>query len=467
MVYAYDQWAQMPVKDLYDTQIMAMAINAAKDMYDKGEQAIKDFKKEYGDFLSPIQNDMNWYRTNVTGKIKDTINRLYEQGIDPIRSAEGRAIIGKAISDIDTGLINQMRQSAETKKLFNAAAIKMGQKYNKKFADWDFARRHKGIRPDDWDTERDGVFTDPTPVEYQTLQEMVHPSFSAIKPHMLSKEDVESRGYQYDPNNDYTGIVRSDMERAMGQWMPGVRDDSNFIYHRELARFDLIREGIDNPTEDQIDAKLVDNAITADSQVMTPIDFTPNKFALLKAEGDQQIRVAGAKAKIDYDYDVKRSENLGGGGNKTGNVPVIFREAAAREGGEVDYDVYENPHYQWIDPIVPGARIVKGKSNNYGYNIPASSIGYLYKKNERATDGSRISAHWFNLSDGSFIPTGQMRMELDLTGRPHYYITGTLVNNSTGKEVQGTQGTELYEMEVTERAYNYGKKQATAYKPTN
>jgi len=27
---------QMPVKDLYDTQIMAMAINAAKDMYEKG-----------------------------------------------------------------------------------------------------------------------------------------------------------------------------------------------------------------------------------------------------------------------------------------------------------------------------------------------------------------------------------------------------------------------------------------------
>lgn len=36
MVYAYDKSLPMPVADLYDTQIMAMAVNAAKDMYEKG-----------------------------------------------------------------------------------------------------------------------------------------------------------------------------------------------------------------------------------------------------------------------------------------------------------------------------------------------------------------------------------------------------------------------------------------------
>jgi hypothetical protein len=36
MVYAYDRAIPLPIQDLYDTQIMSMAINAAKDMYDKG-----------------------------------------------------------------------------------------------------------------------------------------------------------------------------------------------------------------------------------------------------------------------------------------------------------------------------------------------------------------------------------------------------------------------------------------------
>ena len=42
MTYAYDDWVQLPTKDLYDTAIMKMAIEAAKDMYDKGEAKTKE-----------------------------------------------------------------------------------------------------------------------------------------------------------------------------------------------------------------------------------------------------------------------------------------------------------------------------------------------------------------------------------------------------------------------------------------
>lgn len=38
MVYAYDRAIPLPVKDLYDTQVMAMSISAAKDMYEKGQK---------------------------------------------------------------------------------------------------------------------------------------------------------------------------------------------------------------------------------------------------------------------------------------------------------------------------------------------------------------------------------------------------------------------------------------------
>jgi hypothetical protein len=33
---------------------MLASINAAKDMYEKGVQEMKDFNKTYGDFISPI-----------------------------------------------------------------------------------------------------------------------------------------------------------------------------------------------------------------------------------------------------------------------------------------------------------------------------------------------------------------------------------------------------------------------------
>ena len=71
MIYARDQWVQLPVKDIYDSQIMMASISAAKDMYEKGVEQIKDFNKQYGDFFSPIQSDMDWYNKNVIGAARD------------------------------------------------------------------------------------------------------------------------------------------------------------------------------------------------------------------------------------------------------------------------------------------------------------------------------------------------------------------------------------------------------------
>ena len=112
MVYANDRALQMPVADLYDTQMMAMAINAAKDMYEKGQQQIKDFNKEYGDFMSPFAKDMARYNEMVGG-VRDTINNLYAQGIDPLRSAEGRAAVQRAIHLVNPSEFNNMRANAK------------------------------------------------------------------------------------------------------------------------------------------------------------------------------------------------------------------------------------------------------------------------------------------------------------------------------------------------------------------
>lgn len=483
MIYANDQWIQLPVKDLYDTQMMLTSINVAKDLYEKGQQEIKDFKKEYGDFLSPIQKDMDWYDQNVTGKVRDVINNLYANGIDPLRSAEGRAAISRVIGDIDTGMVNKMRQSAEMKKLYDAAALKMGPKYNRNFADWDFARRNNGVRPEEWSTSQNGVFSDPTPVEYSNLQELVHPSFSTIKPHMLSKEEVESRGYKYDKNNDYTGIVRADMERVMDRLMPGVRDDSRFMYHRQLAKQDLINEGNEHPTEKEIDKRLVENAIIADSGIMTPLDISPNKFSLIRAEGNEQIRVAGAKEAIAFKYDKRRANELGegGGGSKKG-APSIFREAAANfpqgpwaprtRGASVGYTPFEDPHYQWMDPVGEGIREAKSGKGNFGYFIPRSALPYIYRSNTWNDDGTKTNAAYDTHGDAFFIPSGQIHAEKDGFGTMRYYITGTLTNGA-GKNAKPIQdwgfggGSRLYELEVTERAFNYAKQQQAVNAPSN
>ena len=106
MIYGYDQAVQMPVKDLYDSQIMLASINAAKDMYEKGVQEMKDFNKTYGDFISPIQKDVDYWNNTVLNPVKDAVNKMYAMGIDPTRSAEGRAYIQRLINQVPVAEIN-------------------------------------------------------------------------------------------------------------------------------------------------------------------------------------------------------------------------------------------------------------------------------------------------------------------------------------------------------------------------
>jgi hypothetical protein len=69
-----------------------MSIAAAKDMYEKSEKRIDDFYKNYGDFKSPFAKDMAEYQ-NMINRPTAIINELYANGIDPLRSAEGRAAV--------------------------------------------------------------------------------------------------------------------------------------------------------------------------------------------------------------------------------------------------------------------------------------------------------------------------------------------------------------------------------------
>jgi hypothetical protein len=53
---------------------------------------MKEFKKEYGDFMSPWAKDMQTYN-NIMDSVYNDINEMYNRGIDPLRSQEGRSML--------------------------------------------------------------------------------------------------------------------------------------------------------------------------------------------------------------------------------------------------------------------------------------------------------------------------------------------------------------------------------------
>lgn len=184
MVYAYDRAIPLPVKDLYDTQVMAMSINAAKDMYEKGQKQIEDFYNKYGDFISPIQKDMDWYAQNVTGKARDVINNLYANGIDPLRSAEGRAVVAQLVNSMPVGDIAKLRQSADNARQFLKAKLSLQEKglYNP------LLEKYEGTPMDQYSTLGDGenagmgVWNRMSPTPYQNMALFSKDYFDNLKP---------------------------------------------------------------------------------------------------------------------------------------------------------------------------------------------------------------------------------------------------------------------------------------------
>ena len=169
-------------------------INAVYNEYQQAKQDMKDFNKEYGDFLSPIAKDMDWYAKNVTGAVRDKINDLYARGIDPLRSSEGRAAISMFLNSIDTAGIAKVRQSAKVANKFLDSIERLKEKglYNPQTAALEAKALNEYSTMGDENTPADGVWTQTGVTPYQNMAEFSKEYFDNIKPfeHTESKNGI-------------------------------------------------------------------------------------------------------------------------------------------------------------------------------------------------------------------------------------------------------------------------------------
>lgn len=492
MVYAYDQWAQMPVKDLYDTQIMAMSIAAARDMYEKGQKQLEDFNNKYGDFMSPIAKDMDWYNQNVTGKVRDTINNLYANGIDPLRSAEGRAAVAQLIYSMPTGEIAKLRQSADAAKEYikNRGILEAAGKWDPNFERF----ANQGSMLEDWDTMSNGVWNRTSPAELKTLKEVTEDWYNQRQAHMLDKAGVESFNMKYDPRYNYKGFTDQDLlDIAAGQ-TPGWNGSIYADYYRDVAKqmvvMNKIANGDNSPvTASDIEKQLQRNIATANREyLITPIKEA-DQFALDNHRTANDIKAAGAKAAIDFAYDKKRltdpvfaaaAAGSGKGGKKDQFKPNIFREAEANAdnvkagvGGKFGYGVYSGDHVGYvpsgqyaelIDPIIPGSYVLAKDKNSdqqvemWKFNN-TRVLNNIYTIDQYGKVQKAPISNNFGSTSYTFIPDGQIKAAK--AGNSYrYYVSGTLKGDKNTSPIynpRDNNSTQLW-IEVKERGYSYDGK---------
>lgn len=269
MIYGGDTMLAMPIMSLYDKDIMRMSIAAAKDMYDRAEQQIKDFNKEYGDFTSPIQKDMDWYNKNVTGKVKDVINNIYANGGDPLRNPQDRAAVRRLIYSMPVGEISKLRQSADAAREYikNRGKLEAAGLYNS-----DLEERFLKFDLNNWRTLDDGVWNRISPLQAKSLKELTESSYNNRTAHDLTKEEVLSfDGQTYDPRMRYKGFTDADLLKIANTVAPGLTGTPWNDYFRDLAARKVVASGKE-PTDKNINDQLArDIANTQQEYLIKPI----------------------------------------------------------------------------------------------------------------------------------------------------------------------------------------------------
>lgn len=430
MVYANDQWIQLPVRDLYDSQMMLASIQAAREMYNQRRQDIKEFYDKYDDFYSPIEGAAEEVYNEGIGKIAKGIDDLYKMGIDPLRSREGFGYINKMIRGVDVNKINRRIQEAkdvdEYKKNM-AKAIQAGT-YNPEMERW----LNGGKTLDEW-TAADGYWKSTTPGRYTsqdqrigTLAAAMDPEFDAIKTAAMKD------GYDY-------STVSDERIRKM------IEDNfENFITNDQAGRFEYNKALKALGDEDKAKQFLKDQYFNT-AKKYTREERKINEFKRAHQQANEQIRVARENAAIKHYYDsLEMTYNLQ---KKDGGKPKsedIFDDARDNPGEYQEYKA-ERGFDERIE--TNSEKVVRTQGNTY--TIRKEDLGKLIDSYDiLSTNGNPLTLYHQREDSFNryFIPEGNIvyipHIYKDKDGKVYrdrskgdYFMVGILKNQvPTGKK---------------------------------
>lgn len=165
----YDEPVAVPIIDLLDSNMMSQYISAAREQYNQAAQEQKEFAKEFGELYGPNANVNKAYYDATKGAVNQGLDYLYKNGIDPLRSAEGRAYIAKIIRErpyAEIANLKAQNDAMKTYQKYRAEAMRNGT------YDPDYEKFVLGGKSlETWDPSKDGMWTREAPSKYSSLKD--------------------------------------------------------------------------------------------------------------------------------------------------------------------------------------------------------------------------------------------------------------------------------------------------------
>lgn len=373
MIGMYDEPVAVPIIDLLDSNMMSQYISAAREQYNQAVQDQKDFAKEFGELYGPNVNVNKQFYDITRGAVNKGLDYLYQNGIDPIRSAEGRAYIAKIIRErpyAEIANLKAQNESMKTYQRYRAEAIRNGT------YDPDFEKFVLGGKTlETWDPSTDGMWNREAPSKYSSLKDWTSNLFDNMQLE-YDDEATKKAGGMYQ--------VYSKSPKKMKQIL-----DSNIkdMTKSELGRYYLNMYGGDI---DALKADIIDR-----NREYTQVDIRPDQVKLHLNDQQFQANEAAKQrafqremAKQQHEWDMQELEQK--------NANEIAKQQAKGNNKE---------NYNLVADVMTQASSTLQNyfaTNTFGEKNYGSNLGYLSR-----AQGKAFSNKNFNINNVSFdLPRG-------------------------------------------------------------
>ena len=369
----YDEPVAVPIIDLLDSSMMSQYISAAREQYNQAVQDQKEFAKEFGELYGPNANINKQFYEQTRGAVNKGLDYLYQNGIDPLRSAEGRAYIAKIIRERPYDEIANLKaqnESMKTYQKYRAEAMRNGT------YDPDFEKFVLGGKTlESWDPSTDGMWTKEAPSKYSSLKDWTSNLFDNMQLE-YDDEATKKAGGMYQ--------VYSKSPKKMQQIL-----DSNIkdMSKSELGRYYLNMYGGDI---EALKADIIDR-----NREYTQVDIRPDQVKLHLNDQQFQANEAAKQrafqremAKQQHEWDMQELEQK--------NANEIAKQQAKGNNKE---------NYNLVADVMTQASSTLQNyfaTNTFGEKNYGSNLGYLSR-----AQGKAFSNKNFNINNVSFdLPRG-------------------------------------------------------------
>ena len=369
----YDEPVAVPIIDLLDSNMMSQYISAAREQYNQAIQDQKEFAKEFGELYGPNANINKQFYEQTRGAVNKGLDYLYQNGIDPIRSAEGRAYIAKIIRErpyAEIANLKAQNESMKTYQKYRAEAMRNGT------YDPDFEKFVLGGKTlESWDPSTDGMWTREAPSKYSSLKDWTSNLFDNMQLE-YDDEATKKAGGMYQ--------VYSKSPKKMQQIL-----DSNIkdMSKSELGRYYLNMYGGDI---EALKADIIDR-----NREYTQVDIRPDQVKLHLNDQQFQANEAAKQrafqremAKQQHEWDMQELEQK--------NANEIAKQQAKGNNKE---------NYNLVADVMTQASSTLQNyfaTNTFGEKNYGSNLGYLSR-----AQGKAFSNKNFNINNVSFdLPRG-------------------------------------------------------------